>query len=173
MNVAATACSLLPPQDLLFKTTKKRWTAPMQGNLKLNSDPFFIQDTGQSSTGDIIRDHSGAVIFSKADQLPNCADAEEAEVNPLLRCLSRRAEMGIQPAAVETDCAAVCSCVNAGYQDFCRLCFIYSEIDQTRRNEFYFSMSLVKRDTVGVWFRSIPAQIIPSVLSDCNQLQHK
>jgi hypothetical protein len=67
-----------------------------------------------------------------------------------------------------------------------KLCYIYREIDRIRRNDFNFSMSLVKRDcntaahklaklarvegSVGMRFLFVPEQIRPSVWSDCNQL---
>ena len=90
---------------------------------------------------------------------------------------------------IETDCAAVCLAFNAGHQDLSRLCV--TEIDRLRRNNFYFSISLVKRDcnivarelaklarvdgsdTVGFWSRTVPNQIRLSIYNDCNQLERK
>jgi hypothetical protein len=115
-----------------------------------------------------VPDYSGDVICSMSDQLTSCSEAEEAEAKALLRCLSNCTMQGIYPTEVETDCAAVFYAVNAGHQNLSKLCYIYREIDRIRRNDFNFSLSLVKRDcntaahelaklakvegSVGLWF---------------------
>jgi ribonuclease HI len=155
----------------------------MQGMLKLNFDASFVQETNEATMGAIIRDCLGDVICSMSDQLTSCS---EAEAKALLRCLSNCTMQGIYPTEVETDCAAVFYAVNAGHQNMSKLCYIFREIDRIRRNDFNFSLSLVKRDCnttahelaklarvegfVGLWFSCVSEQIRPSVWNDCNQL---
>ena len=43
------------------------WTAPLQDNLKLIFDAFFIQDACQATMGGVIRYRSGVVICSMSD----------------------------------------------------------------------------------------------------------
>lgn len=170
-------------------THRPSWNAPRHGNLKMNFDASFIQETKHGSMGAVIRDQSAAVICSMSKQLPNCDDAEEAEARALLQGLQMCVEHGIFPTEVETDCAAVFSAVNETNHNLSKLCFIYREIDRIRKSVFRFSISLVKRDcntvahefarinrvegTKGFWFETAPSQISPFICDDCNKLVHE
>ena len=61
---------------------KSKWTAPNQGQAKLNVDGSYAQD-GSAGTGMVLRDSMGTVIFPACRQLFHCADALEAELAAL------------------------------------------------------------------------------------------
>lgn len=64
-----------------------RWSLPLQGWSKLNYDGSFSPDDRVGS-GMVLRDESGAVIFSSCRQLFSCRDALEAELGACMEGLS-------------------------------------------------------------------------------------
>jgi hypothetical protein len=56
-----------------------KWSAPPQGQLKINTDGSFIPDTLQDSWGFIVRDHEGEAILAGAGRLIAVSDALTAE----------------------------------------------------------------------------------------------
>jgi hypothetical protein len=55
-----------------------RWTVPPEGWVKLNSDAGYRPDTGEASTGVVIRDSQGKVLLSAWRPLRHVASIEEA-----------------------------------------------------------------------------------------------
>jgi len=55
------------------------WKAPPPGQLKINSDGSFIQETMQGSWGFIVRDHEGDGVLAGAGRLGSIPDAMTAE----------------------------------------------------------------------------------------------
>jgi ribonuclease HI len=67
------------------------WNAPPPGQLKINSDGSFIQETMQGCWGFIVRDHDGEVVLAGAEAAA-CAQALQAAT-----------DQGISRVQVEVD----------------------------------------------------------------------
>jgi ribonuclease HI len=153
-------------------TPKARWTAPVQGKLKMNVDASFIQETNEGFLGAVIRNQKGTVVCAMAMQLQSCEDAEEAKARALLQALRTCVQQDIRPEEVETDSSTVWYACKEANQNLSKRCYIYREIDRIRKSMFDFNLSKVKRDcnsvahelakscrvegTVGIWFDSVP-----------------
>ncbi|XP_071678521.1 uncharacterized protein [Lolium perenne] len=84
----------------------KRWSLPPRSWVKLNTDASFIGLGKPSTAGAVARDHSGKVLMAACSPLPNCEDAEEAEIKAALMGIKLLAGQGHQHVIVELDCAA-------------------------------------------------------------------
>ncbi|XP_071676918.1 uncharacterized protein [Lolium perenne] len=84
-----------------------RWSLPPRSWVKLNTDASFIGLGKPSAAGAVARDHSGKVLMAACSPLPNCEDAEEAEIKATLMGIKLLAGLGHQHVIVELDCAAV------------------------------------------------------------------
>ncbi|KAK1606075.1 hypothetical protein QYE76_029748 [Lolium multiflorum] len=80
---------------------------PPRSWVKLNTDASFIGLGKPSAAGAIARDHSGKVLMAACSPLPNCEDAEEAEIEAALMGIKMLAGQGHQHVTIELDCAAV------------------------------------------------------------------
>lgn len=58
---------------------KDGWQKPLEGNLKINVDAAFDEDSGTGATGAIIRDALGACVAASMCFLPHVIDAPTAE----------------------------------------------------------------------------------------------
>lgn len=54
------------------KTFNAWWRPPERGWTKCNVDGAFFPDNGQGATGVVLRDHSGAFVYGKAQWYPSC-----------------------------------------------------------------------------------------------------
>jgi ribonuclease HI len=124
-----------------------------------------------------------------AMQLQGCEDAEDAEARAVLQALRTCVQHDIRLEEVETDSSTVWYACKEANQNLSKRCYIYREIDRIRKSMFDFNLSKVKRDcnsvahelakscrvegTVGIWFDSVPTQISPFVLNDCNLLMNE
>ena len=80
-----------------------RWKAPPLGQLKINSDGSFIQETMQGSWGFIVRDYEGEVVLAGACRLGSIPDAITAEAAACARALQAATDHGISRVQVEMD----------------------------------------------------------------------
>jgi ribonuclease HI len=79
------------------------WNAPPPGQLKINSDGSFIQETMQGSWGFIVRDHDGEVVLAGADHIGSIPDAFTAEAAACAQALQAATDQGISRVQVEVD----------------------------------------------------------------------
>ena len=71
------------------------WKAPPPGQLKINSDGSFIQETLQGSWGFIIRDHEGDGVLAGAGRLGSIPDALTTEAATCAQALQAATDYGI------------------------------------------------------------------------------
>lgn len=64
----------------ITEPTELKWEPPVQGFVKLNTDGSFIASDGSSSTGMILRDTTGNIVFTACRHLLTCTDALETEL---------------------------------------------------------------------------------------------
>ena len=83
------------------KLATPKWSAPPQGQLKINTD--FIPDTLQGSWGFIIRDHEGEAILAGAGRLIAVSDALTAETAACQSALQVASDHGISRIQLEVD----------------------------------------------------------------------
>lgn len=84
-----------------------KWHAPPEGSAKVNVDAGFIEDTGVSAAGIIIRDCRGLVLFAAQKTLKSCATAVQAEALACLEGLRAAMEWIHMPIILETDSVEV------------------------------------------------------------------
>ena len=65
----------------------KKWNAPPQGQLKINTDGSFIPETLQGSWGFIVRDHDGDAVLAGAGRLGAAPDALTTEATACQQAL--------------------------------------------------------------------------------------
>ena len=80
-----------------------RWKAPPSGQLKINSDGSFIQDTMQGSWSFTVRDYEGEVVLAGAGRLGSIPDAITAEAVACAQALQAATDHGISRVQVEMD----------------------------------------------------------------------
>jgi hypothetical protein len=84
-------------------TGNVRWKAPQPGQLKINSDGSFIQDTMQGSWGFTVRDYEDEVVLAGAGRLGSIPDVITAEAVARAQALQAATDHGISRVQVEMD----------------------------------------------------------------------
>ncbi|CAM8886535.1 unnamed protein product [Rhodiola kirilowii] len=91
------------------------WLVPPEvGCIKINSDGSWDVLTRRAGIGVVARDHSGAVLWSWADQEVGCFCAGEVEGRALLRSLELAARFEAKKVTFEVDSLDVCMAVSTG-----------------------------------------------------------
>ena len=88
-----------------------RWTKPIQGWVKLNTDGSFAASEA-AGAGMILRNSAGDIIFSACRALYSCRDALEAELCAVMEDLSASIQHTDSPIFVEMDSLEVISIIN-------------------------------------------------------------
>ena len=83
------------------------WKAPPPGQLKINSDGSFIQETMQGSWGFIVGDHEGDGVLAGAGRLGSIPDAMTTEAAACAQALQAAADYGISHVQVDVDSIAL------------------------------------------------------------------
>jgi ribonuclease HI len=85
---------------------QERWESPPQGWDKINTDAGYSEESGEASTGVVIRDENGEVLLTAWQMVKNCCTVKVAEAEAFLRGIQLGSEWVRQPAIV-TDCVNV------------------------------------------------------------------
>ena len=93
-----------PARD--HKQTKQKWQAPVSGQVKINTDGAFSEDSGEAGIGVVIQNHLGQVILSSWKYIDVAGSAEQVEALACREGLALAAEWVPLPAIVESDCAS-------------------------------------------------------------------
>jgi len=93
------------------------WKAPPPGQLKINSDGSFIQETLQGSWGFIIRDHEGDGVLAGAGRLGSIPDALTTEAATCAQALQAATDYGISHVQVEVDSTALQQALQSSSMD--------------------------------------------------------
>lgn len=89
-----------------------KWTLPISGWVKLNSDGAFADD-GTAGAGMVLRDERGNIIFSSCRVLFSCREALEAELCACMEGLSFAIQRSNSPIIMEMDSIVVVKLIQA------------------------------------------------------------
>ena len=103
-----------PAQEV---TGSAGWKAPPPGQLKINSDGSFIQETMQGSWGFIVGDHEGDGVLAGAGRLGSIPDAMTTEAAACAQALQAAADYGISHVQVEVDSTALQQALQSSSMD--------------------------------------------------------
>jgi ribonuclease HI len=90
-------------QPIHREAAVKKWNAPPQGQLKINTDGSFIPETLQGCWGFIVRDHEGGAVLAGAGRLGAAPDALSIEATACQQALQAATDYGISRIQVEVD----------------------------------------------------------------------
>ncbi|KAL5734834.1 hypothetical protein ACOSP7_032695 [Xanthoceras sorbifolium] len=110
-----------------------RWIPPIQNVYKLNTDATLDDKKNITGLGAIMRDSSGAVMFSCIDSIVGLLALKVAETKAILFGLSAAIEGGITSMIIEYDCAPVIKMLNDGSEPLSEIGVIISDIQGTLR----------------------------------------
>jgi ribonuclease HI len=85
------------------------WNAPPPGQLKINSDGSFIQETMQGSWGFIVRDHDGEVVLAGAEAAA-CAQALQAATDQGISRVQVEVDSTVLQQALQTSSMDLATC---------------------------------------------------------------
>jgi hypothetical protein len=108
------------------------WKPPTEGNLKINVDAAFSEDTGDAAIGVIARDHLGHISLAASIVIDKCSDAEEAEACAIREGLNLAVEYNLKPNAIESDCANAVATANSHKVVASRCWGIYRDIERLK-----------------------------------------
>ena len=115
---------------MLFRSElpDKFWTRPPDGWVELSIDGSYKVEDGTAGAGMILRDASGAIIFSACRSLQACPEALEAELCSCLEGLELTIQHCQLQIIVESDCSQLVSAVAEKSQDRSSFMNIISDI---------------------------------------------
>lgn len=84
-------------------STVKRWSAPAEGQVKLNVDASIFEGVNSFSVGMVLRDYHGGFLGGKVMRFPGLVTVFEAEAMGVKEALARLAEKSYTQVIIETD----------------------------------------------------------------------
>jgi hypothetical protein len=167
-----------------FTAKHTAWKPPDTGWQCLNIDASYIQDSGATSWGAVIRDDHGKLVSTAWALIQNCANAETAEAIACWEGVKHAISVNNSKLVVECDCsnlvAKLCREVNDRSQvasiilDIQRLCTLFDEIKfmRIKRVDNRVAHELARFSRVenynGVMIGSAPSCTLDLILKDCN-----
>ena len=80
-----------------------RWWKPLSGQLSLNVDASFTEESYSGSCGAVIRDHLGSFVAASTAKLEYAADIVAAEAAALVEGLKLALQLGIDSLLIQMD----------------------------------------------------------------------
>ncbi|KAL5806345.1 hypothetical protein ACOSQ4_029078 [Xanthoceras sorbifolium] len=105
-----------------------RWTAPAIDCWKINTDASVFTNRGRIGFGIVIRNFSGAVMASSAQQMEGCFSIAIAEALGVLRRLQFACDSGLLPAILETDSQVVVKAIASSESHLADLDLVATDI---------------------------------------------
>jgi hypothetical protein len=93
---------------------KEGWKKPLEGNLMVNVDATFDEDSGKGATSVVIRDSTGGCIAAMQTFLPHMVDAPMAEAYASRDGLTLTQQIDVQNFTVQTNCIQVVETMKNG-----------------------------------------------------------
>jgi ribonuclease HI len=87
----------------------EHWLAPPDGWHKVNADGAFLQVSGRSGGGAVLRDHHGEFVAGSCHFFPRVLDPEGAELLACKEATQLALDQGINKLVLETDCLSAVS----------------------------------------------------------------
>jgi ribonuclease HI len=163
------------------KKVRKKWTRPLMGETKLNTDGAFASNA--AATGMVLRDHNGEVIFAACRELQQCTDPTEAEIAAIEEGIRLALQWTTLKFTVESDCAEAVELILETTPNTSAYAFrinIIRELLRERdvkivkigREANTVSHELAKLGRIqgrtGFWLSNVPQDIALAIANDCN-----
>lgn len=163
-------------------STGPAWVPPLAAKVKLNSDGSFTPD-GRAGAGMVLRDSSGAIIFSACRALFSCRDTLEAELYACMEGLSSSLIRTSLPIELEVNSLEVVKLVQSCDVDRSIYAYLVREIKlmmnlretsithiRRPQNKISNCLAIFAREEgrTMTWLGSGPANAVELASSDCN-----
>lgn len=123
-----------------------RWSPPVQGTLKINSDGAYLQDQGIGATGAVVRDSNGALRAASARWLGPVGSALIAEAEAIRDGLRLIPEGTLDHIQAETDAQELVSLWKNRAKRKSEIAAILNEIEELASGFTSFTVQHVRRD---------------------------
>lgn len=159
------------------------WIPPATGHVKLNTDGSVLNGVG--GTGMLLRDHTGAIIFSSCRHLFSCDDILEAEILAIREGLMLALQWSSLPIYIESDSLEAVNMVKSGDTNRSKYAFLIREIKDSM-SERSSCITHIHRSCnnsshvlanygrtqgrIAVWLGSGPDAVLDAVKRDCNRV---
>jgi hypothetical protein len=114
MNIRVLAMNYMNVSKNPDAKPKEGWKKPLEGNLMVNVDATFDEDSGKGATSVVIRDSTGGCIAAMQTFLPHEVDAPMAEAYASRDGLTLTQQIDVQNFTVQTNCIQVVETIKNG-----------------------------------------------------------
>jgi ribonuclease HI len=114
MNIRVLVMNYMNVSKMPDAKPKEGWKKPLEGNLMVNVDAAFDEDSGKEAMGVVIRDSTGGCIAAMQNFLPHVVDAPMAEAYAFRDGLILAQQIGVQNFMVQTNCVQVVETMKNG-----------------------------------------------------------
>jgi ribonuclease HI len=164
--------------------TKARWLPPAAGFLKINTDASFMDDTLSGSTGLVIRNHQGNLVYAQAIWYEHAASARSVEALAIRDAIRLATDKSYNQIIVESDSTEAVNMCAGDEQVRSELLPIFQEIRELKRAFTSCSISFIGREANQaahlcakkarsdrrrcLWINFNPSFLASTLISDCN-----
>jgi ribonuclease HI len=127
-------------------TTKKLWSKPPSGMVKLNVDGSFNAARSNGGCGMILRDDNGAIVFSACEYLNHCANPLEAELVACREGIRKVIQLDCRPCIIEMDSCEAVSMIQETKLNRSPVAFLVEEIKELIRSTPSLKLAVISRD---------------------------
>ena len=106
--------AVLPPTLPAPLKPKERWKPPDASLVKINFDGAIFRDGNRSGIGVVVCTHSGAILASLAQSIPQALQLAETEAIAAARALEFGHEIGLTEAILEGDSELIVNSLMSG-----------------------------------------------------------
>ena len=106
--------AVLPPTLPAPLKPKEIWKPPDASLVKINFDGVIFRSENRSGIGVVVRTHTGAILASLAQSIPQAFQPAEIEVIAAARALEFGQEIGITEAILEGDSELIVNSLKSG-----------------------------------------------------------
>ena len=135
VDMSSTLPSFRPQPSPPRPARPKQWTKPPDSVLKLNVDGSYDADLGCGGAGMVLRDGTGAIIFSACRFLESCLGPLEAELVACREGVTEVLRQTNRQCIVETDCPEALNLIMQPNIDRSACTFLVQEIKDLRRGQ--------------------------------------
>jgi ribonuclease HI len=124
----------------------QRWTAPLVGWVKVNSDASVNLKRGWMGFGAVVRDERGEVLAAQCKTVKGCLDATLAEAGAMLMAIKLCQQMGFLIVHVEGDTQVVVNGILSPGVDWSGKGLMLGDIAETLKGFYQWRISYISRD---------------------------
>ncbi len=122
-----------------------RWARPPPGWAKLNTDGSFVAADGSAGAGMVLRDASGAIIFTACRGLLTCDNALQAKLEACREGLDLALQWTPLPVLIEMDCAEAVTMIQDNERNRSRYMTLVHEIKALMADQREVVITLASR----------------------------